>query len=76
MPDEIPWLRVKDVFPMYGYGTASAAYNAVSAGSFPVTTYKLGRMLVIDKAVHAEFFKHHREVGLAALHAKRGTGHA
>lgn len=65
--DETTWLALKDVFRQYGYGSLGAARNAVSASHFPVATFKLGRLIVIDKAVHSEFFQKHREVGLSAL---------
>lgn len=69
MGDDRAWLHLKDVYQQYGYGSASAAYNAVAAGHFPVPTYKLARYIVIDKAVHSEFFEKHRREGLATLRA-------
>lgn len=70
MSDDRAWHYLKDVYQQYGYGSASAAYNAVAAGNFPVPTYKLSRYIVIDKAVHIEFFERHRREGLAILRAK------
>lgn len=62
-----PWIALKDVHAMYGYSSCGSAYNAVAAKKFPVETYKLGRMIVIDRAVHEEFFAAHRRIGLSAL---------
>lgn len=61
-----PWVALKDVHAEYGMTLASAR-NAISAGRFPVPTYKLGRMIVIDLAVHEEFFASRREAGLLVL---------
>jgi hypothetical protein len=61
-----PWLALEDVCHMYGCGLRSAL-QAIRAERFPVPTYKIGRRVVIDKDVHAEFFKRKKEAGLAAL---------
>ncbi|AEY69579.1 excisionase [Burkholderia phage vB_BceS_AH2] len=47
--------------------TLESARNAVAAGRFPVPTYKLGKLIVIDRAVHEEFFASKRRAGLLAL---------
>lgn len=74
MSEEHPWVALKDVHPMYGYSSVGSAYNAVAAKHFPVETYKLGRMIVIDKVVHQEFFAKHRRVGLTALRNNKSEG--
>lgn len=51
---------------MYGM-TLESARNSIARGSFPVPTYKLGKLIVIDKAVHEEFFARQREAGLRVL---------
>lgn len=65
-PKDLPWVAVKDVCSAYGVGFA-AAKNQISAGTFPVKTYKVGKKHVIDKEVHAEFFQKQREAGLLDL---------
>lgn len=69
MSDEnnVPWLALKSVYAQYGYTSLDAARNAVAAKRFPVMTYKLGKLIVIDKTVHEEFFSSRREAGLLAL---------
>lgn len=67
MSDEVTWVALKDVHKQYGYTALESARNAVAAGRFPVPTFKLNRMIAIDKAVHEEFFRRHREAGLLAL---------
>lgn len=67
MSGDRPWVALNDVHELYGYSSVRSAYNAVAAKHFPVETYKLGRMIVIDKAVHEEFFAAHRRAGLSAL---------
>lgn len=64
------WVALKDVHSDYGM-TLESARNAIAAGRFPVPTYKLGRMIVIDRAVHETFFANKREEGLLALSDNR-----
>lgn len=66
MREERPWVALKDVCDQYGM-TIGSARNAVNAGRFPVPTYKIGRLIVIDRVVHEEFFSRQREAGLRAL---------
>jgi len=66
MSEKPSWVALKDVHVEYGM-TLESARNAISAGRFPVQTYKLGRMIVIDRAVHEAFFAEKREAGLRAL---------
>lgn len=62
----LPWVALKDVHHEYGM-TLESARNAIAAGRFPVPTYKLGKLIVIDRVVHEEFFASKREAGLLAL---------
>lgn len=73
MQDENDWLALKSVYQQYGFSSMGAARNAVAAGRFPVCTYKLGRLIVIDREVHRQFFERHRAAGLSALNAKPGA---
>lgn len=69
-----PWVALKDVHEMYGM-TLESARNSIARGTFPVPTYKLGRLIVIDKAVHEEFFAAKREAGLRDLRNNKTGGH-
>lgn len=73
MIDDRPWVALKDVHAMYGM-TLESARNAIARGTFPVPTYKLGKIIVIDKAVHEEFFAKKREIGLRALRNNKSGG--
>ena len=66
MNDKLDWVSLKDVHRQYGL-TLRSAYKAVAEGRFPVATYKLGHMIVIDRVVHERFFQIQRERGLQAL---------
>lgn len=70
MTKERPWVALKDVCGDYGMKMGSAR-NAIKAGRFPVPTYKLGKLIVIDLAVHEEFFANKRKAGLRALRNNR-----
>lgn len=66
MTQETPWVPVEEVCHLYGLTFRTAKKN-ISAGTFPVETYKVGKIIVIDKAVHAAYFAKHRKAGLDAL---------
>lgn len=66
-----PWVPVKEVCHLYGV-TFETAKNKIANGTFPVHTYKVGKLHVIDRAVHEEFFRRQREVGLQALDSTGG----
>lgn len=70
MKEELPWVKLKDVHDLYNL-TLESARNAIQAGRFPVSTYKLGNDIVIDREVHEEFFRQKREAGLACLRDNR-----
>lgn len=70
MEDGIPWVAVEDVCGAYGVNYATAK-NQIAMRTFPVKTYKVGKKHVIDKEVHAEFFRLRREAGLSALKSTR-----
>lgn len=63
---DMPWVAVKDVCKMYGLQYASAK-NSIHLGTFPVPTYKVGKLWVIDRDVHEAYFRHMRQLGLASL---------
>lgn len=63
---EVPWVDVKDVCHMYGY-TYLTAKGKILKNEFPVKTYKAGKLHVIDRDVHEEYFRLQKEAGLLAL---------
>ncbi len=63
---DTPWVDLKDVCHLYGV-TFETAKNKVLNETFPVHTYKVGKLIVIDKEVHESFFRRQREAGLRAL---------
>lgn len=67
MSQDRTWMPLSEVYGQYGYKNMESARNAVSAGRFPVPTFKLAGLIAIDKEVHAEFFEAHRRAGLRAL---------
>jgi hypothetical protein len=55
---------------MYGV-TFETAKNKIAMGTFPVPTYKAGKILVIDKVVHETYFARLRTDGLRRLDSTR-----
>lgn len=68
---ETPWVSLGAVCHMYGVALGSAK-NKIMAGTFPVMTYKVGKIHVIDRAVHDRYFACKREAGLCALESTNG----
>lgn len=68
---ETPWVAVRDVCHMYGV-TFETAKNKILLDTFPVATYKVGKIHAIDRQVHEEYFARHRQAGLRALNSTRG----
>lgn len=66
---DMPWVSVKIVCSMYGL-TFESFKNRILAGLSPVPTYKVGKIHVIDRSVHDEYFRLRRESGLRELAAK------
>lgn len=64
--EETPWVTVESVCHLYGV-KYEVAKNKIYAGTFPVPTYKVGKLHVIDRMVHEQFFQARRDTGLAAL---------
>lgn len=71
MTEQPCWVAVKDVCHCYG-NTFDTAKNRIAASTFPVRTYKVGKILVIDREVHDEYFRREREAGLLALKTTKG----
>jgi hypothetical protein len=66
-----PWIPVAEVCHMYGV-TFDTALNKIRANTFPVETYKIGKIRVIDREVHDRFFAEKRQAGLQALKSTKG----
>jgi len=52
--------------PLFGV-TPETAKNKIAMGTFEISTYKLGRIIVADRAVVDAFFEARRKEGLSAL---------
>lgn len=68
---ETPWLAVRDICHLYGV-TYETAKNKIHMENFPVPVYKVGKMWVVDREVHEQYFLRHREAGLQVLKSTTG----
>jgi hypothetical protein len=62
----VPWYAVEDVCAHFGV-TFPTAKNQIQRDEFPVPTYRVGKLLVVDKIVYDEFFERRRLAGLRLL---------
>ncbi len=63
-----PWVALSEVCNMYGVKFETAK-GQVANKTFPVETYRVGRIIVIDREVHRNYFLNKREAGLLALNS-------
>lgn len=63
------WLDIKDVCSDFGL-SYSTAKNRIYFGTFPVPTYKVGKKIVVDRAVLDAYWQRKRDEQLAIFSAK------
>jgi hypothetical protein len=59
-----PWVKLEEVAHLFGYSKLSSARTAISKGTFPAPTYKVGSFRVIDKDVLNAYFMQHKAAGM------------
>jgi predicted DNA-binding transcriptional regulator AlpA len=64
-----PYMKMDELAEVMGMSPKGVA-NAISRGTFPVPTYRLGKARVADRAVVEAFFEAKRAEGLAAITTK------
>ena len=63
---ERPYFTMKELAELFSISTASL-HNKIYQETFPLPTYKLGKIRVADKAVVAFYFEKHRQQGMALV---------
>ena len=71
MSKEKPWMPVKEVYDHFGYKNHKSALAAITAGTFPVETFRAGRVRAIHRDVYNAYFAQFREEGLARLNGTK-----
>lgn len=61
-----PYMKLDELADVMGM-TPKGVSNAISRGTFPVPTYRLGKARVADRAVVEAFFEARRAEGLVAI---------
>lgn len=64
MNDERQWRAIPEVYHLFGYKSAKSALNAIARKTFPVKTYLLANVRVVDVRVMDAFFQQHRDEGM------------
>lgn len=57
MPEGLPYLDTKELTVVFNYKNVESCRRAISRGTFPVPTYKLGKQRVADREVVKEHFR-------------------
>jgi predicted DNA-binding transcriptional regulator AlpA len=66
---EKPYLGVDELSHLMGM-SQQGVLNAIHRDSFPIPTYKLGKLRVADKRVVEAFFQTQRDIGLEKISTK------
>ena len=61
------YFTTEELAGLFGYANVQSVHCAISKGTFPVPTYKVGKRRVADREVVTAFFKYHREQGMQQL---------
>jgi len=60
-------MSAEELAELWGYANVTVLYNAISRGSFPIPTFKHGRLTVASVDVVKAYFKKHRDAGLKVV---------
>lgn len=64
MPEGLPYLDIKELTIVFNYKNRHSTRAAISRGTFPVATYRMGGKRVADREVVKEYFRRMRDEGL------------
>ena len=67
MMQQKPWVPVNEVFDHFGYKNQKSALAAITAGTFPVETFRVGRIRAVHRDVYNAYFGQFRDEGLERL---------
>ena len=61
------YLTTEELAIWFGYASPQSVHTAISKDTFPIPTYKLGKLRVADREVVSAFFDARREEGMQQL---------
>ena len=64
-------VSANELAQIFGYANAGSVYTAISSGTFPIDTFRLGKRRVADKQVVLHYFEMKREEGLEKLRTEQ-----
>jgi hypothetical protein len=64
MSGELPYIMIEDLTILFCYKNVESTQRAMSRGTFPVPTYRVGRRRVADREVVRAYFRNMRDEGL------------
>lgn len=67
MTAELPYLFVEELTVLFNYKNVESTQRAISRGTFPVATYRIGKRRVADREVVRAYFRKMRDDGLAQV---------
>ena len=67
-------VNVSELAQIFGYANEGSVYTAISSGTFPIDTFRLGKRRVADKQVVLHYFEAKREEGLEKLRTEQLLG--
>jgi len=64
MGAELPYVFIEDLTILFNYKNVESTQRAMSRGTFPVPTYRVGKRRVADREVVRAYFRKMRDEGL------------
>ena len=64
MGAELPYVLIEDLTILFNYKNVESTQRAISRGTFPVPTYRVGKRRVADREVVRAYFRKMRDEGL------------
>lgn len=67
MPEGMPYLDTEELTTVFNYKNVESTRRAMSRGTFPIATYRMGKQRVADREVVKEYFRRMRDEGMDEL---------
>ena len=64
MSAELPYVFVEDLTVLFSYKNEASTLRAISRGTFPVPTFRVGKRRAADREVLRAYFRRLRDEGL------------
>ena len=64
MPEGLPYLDTDELTIVFNYKNVESTRRAMSRGTFPVPTYRMGKIRVADRELVKDYFRRMRDASV------------